>query len=903
MKTLTRHSVGSRLFLYVLGSVLFGMSSVSYCFYRVIEAQVSASVQDSLSTQVLVLEEDLAKVRQSLTDAATVVASLKAQGIEDELMYESLMMDLYKVAPSAVQSFGFGQVSYGVVADRQWYEAYVPAERDSATQANGVLYFDQFLYQQVEASGKIVWSEPFLRGDIAVVGCAVPIWTVAMGERLGGSESGGESDGGSGQLLGVASLEMDMAAVRDRLNNPVIKSQGTFSLVSGQGHLLAYPSAPAKAAVLTSYEEVSELAAIWMQAEQAGQETIRRNGHYWAYQYVDGTEWLMVASVPQSVVLLPVLGLAIGGTLGLGSLLSGVVWLFVRQLHSRLSPIVRESHRIAGLEAQRMGRLRDGESLGVLKGEDELELLEKSFYQVTLQLRHSVEELELRVSARTVELRAAMESAEIASRAKSEFLANMSHELRTPLNGILGYAQILDRLDDLPPIACKGVRVIEQCGSHLLMLINDVLDLSKIEACKLELHGDDLHLASFLEGVSEIFRPRAEQKGVLFALSLDDELPEGVVVDEKRLRQVLLNLLSNAVKFTVAGQVSLVVKVQPVYLASGVVSAGASAVVPDIMKFRFQVQDTGVGMTPQQLDTIFKPFEQVGDTQKQAEGTGLGLPISQQIVTLMGGELLVNSEAGRGSTFWFDVELPISRQERLAIVEPQGSRKIVGYEGPPRRILVVDDGWENQSVVVNLLRPLGFELRSAGNGEEGLAIAAEFCPHVVITDLAMPVMNGLEMLERMAEYPQLRETVAVVYSASISMTAERARLQACAHSMLSKPIRADELFAIVRSSLGGASPSHLSLTWIYADAVPAPTLAEEDDSIDWVYPPEAELSALAEFADMGDVYAILERSQQKLAEPDDQSAEQSAFWAHLHELAESFQISPIKAFIEQGLKT
>ena len=859
---------------------------------------MSVSVQDSLSAQVRVLEGDLDKAHQSLHDAASAVAALKAQGVDDQAIYETLMANLSAAAPSAVRSFGFGQLPYGVMSHTQWYGVYV-----SANPSDGEPYYGRFDYQQVRDTQDSIWPEPVLHNGVVVMGYAVPIFSV----------EGGVEGGVQGQLLGVASLEMDLAVVRDRLNTPVINTQGDFSLVSAQGHLLAYPPAPEKAAMLTSYEQVPELAPTWLQVDQAGQETIRRNGQYWAYQYVEGTDWLMVASVPQSTVLVPALKLAVGGTMGLGSLLGVVVWLFVRQLNSRLSPIVRESRRIAGMEAQRMGRLSDGESLRALEGKDELELLEKSFYQVTLQLRHSVEELELRVSARTVALRAAMESAEVASRAKSEFLANMSHELRTPLNGILGYAQILDRLDSLPPIARKGVGVIEQCGSHLLMLINDVLDLSKIEACKMELHGDDLHLVSFLKGVGELFRLRAEQKGVLFELLLDEDLPEGVVVDEKRLRQILLNLLSNAVKFTAEGRVSLIVKVQPIYVPTdgvetdgvedGRFNAGIDEIsdagsehtgreyerLADKMRFRFQVQDTGVGMTANQLNKIFKPFEQVGDAKKQSEGTGLGLPISQQIVALMGGELQVDSEAGIGSTFWFDVELSISQQEPLVIVEAQAGDKIVGYQGPRRRILVVDDGWENQSVVVNLLQPLGFEVLSAGNGEEGVALAAEFCPHVIITDLAMPVMNGLEMLEKLAKYPHLSETVAVVYSASISMTAERNRLQACAHSMLSKPVQADELFNVMRSQL--------SLTWIYADsAVPEPS-ADAIELSDCVYPDATELETLAELADTGDVYAIVERAQQKIAN----SGDEVIFWTHLDELAQSFQISPIKAFIEQGL--
>ncbi|MEO1792674.1 MAG: ATP-binding protein, partial [Cyanobacteria bacterium J06629_19] len=743
MKTSTRHSVGSRLFLYVLGSVLLGMGSLSYGFYLMVERQVSTSVQASLNTQVTALEADLSKARRALSDTATIVASLKQQGVDKPQMYESLISDLYATAPSSTYRFGFGQVPYGVISGSQYYGYFLPEKRTDEA------YFERLDYLQVKESREEMWPEPVLRDGAVMMGYATPVTDE------------------QGQLLGVAGMEIDMAQVRDRLKAPVIETHGSFSLISTQGHLLAYSSAPEKAAALTSYDEVPELSATWMQveqAEQAKQDIIHRNGQYWAYKYVEGTDWLMVASVPQTVVLLPVIGMALAGTIGLGSLLAGVVWLFVRQLNSRLSPIMRESRRIVGIEEQRMGRLAEGESqeklhgesLGVLQGKDELELLEQAFSQVTLRLRRSVEELELRVSARTVELRAAMESAEIASRAKSEFLANMSHELRTPLNGILGYAQILDRLDTLPPIARKGVGVIEQCGSHLLMLINDVLDLSKIEACKMELHDGDIHLDSFLESVGALFRLRAKQKGVLFELLLDDDLPAGVVVDEKRLRQVLLNLLSNAVKFTEAGRVSLIVKVQPIYAAAEQQTDAAAEQQTDAateqktdtaakqktdaaakeqtdtaaerMRFRFQVQDTGVGMSPQQLNKIFKPFEQVGDTKKQSEGTGLGLPISQKIVALMGSELQVNSETGSGSAFWFDVELPISQQPQAAIAQhPEG--KITGYEGAQRRILVVDDGWENQSVVVNLLQPLGFDVRAASNGKEGVAVAAEFVPH------------------------------------------------------------------------------------------------------------------------------------------------------------------------------
>jgi PAS domain S-box-containing protein len=233
----------------------------------------------------------------------------------------------------------------------------------------------------------------------------------------------------------------------------------------------------------------------------------------------------------------------------------------------------------------------------------------------------------------------AREAAEAASRAKSEFLANMSHELRTPLNGIMGYAQILQRSKFLNEEERSRINVIYQCGSHLLTLINDILDLSKIEAQKVELMPTDFHFPAFLQGVAEMCRIRAEIKGIHFHFPSSPELPIGIHADEKRLRQVLINLLSNAIKFTDAGSVTFIVS----FATEG--------------KIRFEIRDTGTGIAQDQLQAIFQPFEQVGDRRRHTEGTGLGLAISQRIVELMGSTIQVQSEMNVGSIFWFDVNI------------------------------------------------------------------------------------------------------------------------------------------------------------------------------------------------------------------------------------------------------
>ena len=504
------------------------------------------------------------------------------------------------------------------------------------------------------------------------------------------------------------------------------------------------------------------------------------------------------------------------------------------------------------------------------------------------------------------DLQEARRQAEAANQAKSTFLANMSHELRTPLNSILGFTQLMDHDANLTTEQQRNLEIINRSGEHLLTLINDVLETSKIEAGRVTLQERDFDLYHLLDGLEEMFGLRAEDKGLTLIFDRSPDVPQYVCADESKLRQVLMNLLGNAVKFTEEGGVTL--RIGCSSPASRVEGQGET-------RLRFEVEDTGPGIAPEELATVFDPFVQAASVWQSQEGTGLGLSISLQFVRLMGGDLTASSppsvlpakrgpplcggevKGGQGVLFKFDV--PIELADAAEVRTEQRWRRVVGLEPnqPVYRLLVAEDREADRQLLIKLLTdlgppPLGFEVQGAVNGQEALEIWEDWEPHLIWMDMRMPVMDGHEATHRIKATTEGQATVIIALTASAFEEDREMILAEGCDGFVRKPFRRDEIFDMLAK--------HLGVRFVYEEqARPlAARLADAASPADVLTP--VSLAALPAdwVADLQQA-TILGNLDSILALVDQIRGQDAALANALTELADNFDHGTILAWLSQ----